>query len=61
MPSTDELIGTFKTLLARGFSVHNARRIVLLNFVIGSKQREWLKEALDRLVAEKEEGGGEDV
>ena len=55
MSSTDELIGTFKTLLARGFSVHNARRIVLLNFVIGTKQREQLKEKLDQLIAEKQE------
>jgi len=53
MPSTDELLGDFEMYLAMGFSRPNARRAVERK-VTGPKQREQLKEALDRL--EKEEG-----
>ena len=56
MPSTDELIADFKLLLAQGFSVANARWIVVRK-VTGVKQMECLQEALDRL--EKEMGDGE--
>lgn len=55
MPSTDELLADFETYLAMGFSIPNARRAVQLK-TSGRKQYERLKEELDRLIAEKEEG-----
>lgn len=54
MPSTDELLTGFELLLAQGFSRPNARRAIE-NRVTGPKQLERLKEALDRLIAEREE------
>ena len=60
MPSTDELLYGFELYLAQGFSVPNARRLVERK-ASGPKHRERLREALDRLIAEKEGGDGEDV
>ncbi|GAG39822.1 unnamed protein product [marine sediment metagenome] len=60
MPSTNDLLTDFELYLAMGFSIPNARRAVA-NRVTGAKQLERLKEALDRLIAEKEEGDGEEV
>lgn len=58
MPGTPELIVSFELLLSRGFSIPNARRMVE-RMISGPKQREQLKEALDRL--EKEKRDAEDV
>jgi hypothetical protein len=60
MPSTDDLLTDFELLLAQGFSIPNARRAVLRK-VTGTKQLERLREALDRLIAERGESDGEDV
>lgn len=57
MTSTETLIQDFKFYLEQGFSVPNARRLVA-QFASGPKQRERLREALDRLIAEKEECDG---
>ncbi len=53
MPSTDDLLTDFELLLAQGFSAPNARRLIGRK-ASGPKQRERLKEALDRI--EKEVG-----
>ena len=53
MPSTDDLIAEFELLVAQGFSVPNATRIVERK-VMGARQLQRLREALNRL--EKEEG-----
>ena len=53
MPSTDELLVIFGYYVARHFSIPNARRMVE-RMASGPKQREWLRKALDRLIAEKE-------
>lgn len=60
MTSTETLVEDFKFYLAQGFSIPNARRLVE-NFASGPKQRERLREALDRLIAEKEGGDDKDV
>lgn len=57
MTSTETLIADFKFYLEQGFSIPNARRLIQ-QFVSGPKQRERLKEALDRLL-EKEVGDDE--
>ena len=51
MPSTDELLGDFKTYLAMGFSIPNARRAVERK-VSGTRQLERLRNELDRWIAE---------
>ena len=58
MPSTDDLLVIFGYYLAQHFSIPNARRMVE-RMVTGAKQTERLKEALDRLIAEKEKSDGE--
>lgn len=55
MPSTDELIQDFEHYLYLGFSIPNSRRFILRK-ASGPKQRERLREELDRLIAEKEVG-----
>lgn len=54
MPSTDELLMAFELYLAQGFSIPNARRAVERKASRGQLER--LREALDRLIAEKEMG-----
>lgn len=58
MPSTEQLIEDFELYLAMGFSIPNARRAVERKATRG--QLETLREALDRLIAEREEDA-EDV
>lgn len=57
MPSTDELLYAFELYLAQGFSKPNARRMVERK-ASGPKQRETLRKALDRLIAEKGKNDG---
>ena len=56
MPSTDDLLAEFDVLLSLGFSVSNARNIVERK-VAGTRQGQWLREALDRLVKKEADDG----
>ena len=56
MPSTDDLLAEFDVLLSLGFSVSNARNSVERK-VAGTRQGQWLREALDRLVKKEADDG----
>ena len=55
MPSTDELLYAFELYLVQGFSKPNARRMVERK-ASGPKQAKRLREALDRLEKEEDDG-----